>query len=127
MSAEDAQAYCIWSKTRLPSWLEWERAASGLARQPFPWGIDYSAARCNSVESGRGSLVAVDEYPLGDSPEGVRQLCGNVAEWAVGPQEFELRGGSHRMPCEIWGLAYAFRQPELEFHAPDVGFRVVID
>jgi len=126
VTAEDAQAYCIWSRTRLPSWLEWERAASGQTRQPYPWGIKYDAARCNSVESGCGSLAAVDECPLGDSPEGVRQLCGNAAEWVMGPEgQFELRGGSFRMPCELWGLVYAFRQPELGYHAPDVGFRVV--
>lgn len=128
VSAENAQAYCIWSRTRLPSWLEWERAASGPARQPYPWGMDYSAACCNSVESGRGSLAAVDEFPLGDSPEGVRQLCGNVAEWVVGPEgRFEVRGGSYRMSCELWGLAYAFRQTEPGFQAPDIGFRVVMD
>lgn len=128
VSAEDAQAYCIWSHTRLPIWLEWERAASGPATQPYPWGIDYSAAHCNSVESGRGSLASVDEFPLGDSPEGVRQLCGNIAEWVLGPDgQFELRGGSYLMPCELWGLAYAFRQVEFGFYAPDVGFRVVID
>jgi len=128
VTAEDAQAYCIWSRTRLPSWSEWERAASGQARQPYPWGVEYSAARCNSVESGCGSLAAVDDYSLGDSPEGARQLCGNVAEWVVGPEgQFELRGGSYRLPCELWGLAYAFRQPELGYHAPDVGFRDVRD
>jgi hypothetical protein len=70
----------------------------------------------------------VDEYPLGDSPEGVRQLCGNVAEWVVGPEgQFELRGGSYLRPCELWGLAYAFGEAEFGFLAPDVGFRVVID
>jgi formylglycine-generating enzyme required for sulfatase activity len=128
VSAGNADAYCIWSRTRLPAWMEWERAASGPARQAYPWGADYSAARTNSMESGRGSLAAVDECPPGDSCEGVRQLCGNVAEWVVGPEgRFETRGGSYRTPCELWGLAYAFRQPDVGFHAPDVGFRVVTD
>lgn len=126
VSAEQAEIYCIWSGTRLPTWVEWERAASGLAKNLYPWGTVYSAARCNSEESGRGSLAAVDEYSLGDSPEGIRQLCGNVAEWVVGPKgKHEIRGGSYRMPCELWGLAYVFRQPDIGFHAPDVGFRVV--
>jgi hypothetical protein len=80
------------------------------------------------MESGRGSLAAVDEYPLGSSPDGIHQLCGNVAEWVVGIEgQFEVRGGSYRIPCELWGLAYAFRQAEFGSHAPVVGFRVVID
>lgn len=128
VSAEDAQSYCIWSRTRLPKWLEWERAASGLVKQAYPWGTNYGATYCNSVESGRGSLAAVDEYPLGDSPERLRQLCGNVSEWVISPDgRFEIRGGSYRMHCEVWGLAYAFCQTELGFRALDIGFRVVID
>lgn len=128
INAIEAQAYCRWSRTRLPDWKEWERVASGLDRRSYPWGDDYCAARCNSEESGKGSLAAVNEYSLGDSPEGVRQLCGNVAEWVRGHDgTFEIRGGSYLMPCELWGLAYVFREVESEFCAPDVGFRVVFD
>jgi formylglycine-generating enzyme required for sulfatase activity len=128
VSAEDAEAYCSWSQTRLPTSVEWECAVAGPLGYPYPWGVDYSTACCNSVESGRGSLVPVNTYPLGDSPEGVRQLCGNVAEWVLEPgRKYEIRGGSYRMSCELWGLAYAFRQPEIGFRAPDVGFRVVIN
>lgn len=127
MTAEDAQMYCNLSRARLPSWLEWERAASGPMRQPYPWGSEYISNRCNSVESGRGSLAAVHEYPMGDSHEGVRQLCGNVGEWVLGPNgDFEIRGGSYRVNCELWGLAYAFREVPQGFFDSDVGFRVVI-
>jgi formylglycine-generating enzyme required for sulfatase activity len=78
------------------------------------------------LESGRGSLAGVDEFPLGDSPEGVRQLCGNVWEWVTGSAgRFEIRGGSYQTACELWGLAYAFRQTDPKFSASDVGFRVV--
>lgn len=128
VSVENAQAYCIWSRTRLPTWMEWERAACGPARQPYPWGQEYNAHHCNSVESECGSLVTVDDYPSGDSPEGVHQLCGNVAEWVLSPEgSFEHRGGSYCLPCELWGLVYAFRRTEPGVHAPDVGFRVVSD
>lgn len=124
--AENAEAYCIWARTRLPTWMEWECAASGRDGRAYPWGTKYKSTYVNSVESGRGSLAVVDEYPLGNSCEGLRQLCGNVAEWVVGPEgRFEIRGGSYRMPCEIWGLTYAFGQPDVGLCAPDVGFRVV--
>jgi formylglycine-generating enzyme required for sulfatase activity len=127
IGAEDAEAYCIWSRTRLPTWREWESAAAGLDRRSYPWGNNYTSSYCNSMESGRGSVTPVDEYPLGDTPEGVRQLCGNVGEWVISPTagRFEIRGGSFSMPCEIWGLTYAFRQADIGFRAPDVGFRVV--
>jgi formylglycine-generating enzyme required for sulfatase activity len=128
ITAEDAQAFCIWSRTRLPKWFEWERASSGKNKMPYPWGANYDAIRNNSKESGRGSLADVDEYPIGDSAEGVRQLCGNIAEWVVDPDgKFEIRGGSYRMDCELWGLAYTFRQVSYNFSAVDVGFRVVHD
>lgn len=128
VSAEAARLYCAWSRTRLPAWFEWERAAAGTARRPYPWGAEYCAGRCNSAESGVGSLAPADALPAGDSPEGARQLCGNVAEWVVGPHgRFELRGGSFRVPCEIWGLAYAFRLPAAGVHAPDAGFRVAAE
>jgi len=128
VSADQAQAYCIWSRTRLPSWIEWQRAATGPTGHLYPWGSEYSPQRCNSAESERGSLASADEYPLGNSAEGVRQLCGNVAQWIVGPEgTFELRGGSWRLPCELWGVAYMFRQVESGYCAADVGFRVVSD
>jgi formylglycine-generating enzyme required for sulfatase activity len=128
VSAEAARAYCAWSRTRLPAWFEWERAAAGADRRPYPWGQGWCARRCNSAESGVGSLVSADALPAGDSPEGARQLCGNVAEWVVGPHgRFEVRGGGFRAACELWGLAYAFRLPPAGFHAPDTGFRVAAD
>jgi formylglycine-generating enzyme required for sulfatase activity len=126
VTAEQARTYCIWSRTRLPIWEEWQYAAGGYASYPYPWGSVYDDKRCNSIESERGSLACVNDYPLGDNSGGVKQLCGNVWEWTIGPGGiFEVRGGSFKIPCELWGLAYVFRNTEQGFLAPDVSFRVL--
>lgn len=128
ITAAQAQSYCFWSRTRLPTWIEWERAASGVDRRPYPWGDRYAEANCNSIESGCGSVVSVNDFATGNSFEGVQQMSGNVAEWVIGPNgRFETRGGSYRLPCELWGLTYVFRHVEPHICAPDVGFRVARD
>jgi formylglycine-generating enzyme required for sulfatase activity len=128
VTAEQAREYCIWSRLRLPSWHEWQRVAGGEGCSPYPWGPDYNEQLCNSRESGLGSLARVDDYASGDTSEGARQMCGNVAEWTVGPDgESELRGGSWRLPCEVWGLTSVFKRVTSDYRAVDVGFRVVAD
>lgn len=123
----NAKAYCRWSGTRLPDWRQWELAASGSERRLYPWGSEYKPGYCNSIESERGSLVSADEYPSGNTPDGVQQLSGNIWEMVSGPDgEIELRGGSYRVACELWGLTFAFRKSFRENdYAPDVGFRVI--
>jgi formylglycine-generating enzyme required for sulfatase activity len=126
ITPEKARNYCTWAGGRLPEWAEWERAASGPLGWIYPWGNIYDRRCCNSLESERGSIAAVTEFSSGDSPEGVRQLSGNVGEWVVGPGgEFEIRGGSYQMPCEVWGCASAFQKSPAGVILPDVGFRVV--
>ena len=121
----EATAYCAWLTLRfpahgtylLPSEAEWEYAARGTTRRPYPWGsdeLDQQRANFNSQWQGP---TAVGCFPQGATPEGILDLAGNCWEWTrsvykpypykqddgreavgsdVAQENFTLRGGGWR-------------------------------
>ena len=93
VSADDADAYCAWSNTRLPTEEEWEFAArGGLDGATFTWGEEpqhVGSLKANTWQGNfpwrnTGALGWRGTSPVGTFPAngfGLVDMTGNVWEW----------------------------------------------
>ncbi|MBI2933766.1 MAG: SUMF1/EgtB/PvdO family nonheme iron enzyme [Planctomycetes bacterium] len=134
ISWEDADAYCQWLTKksqeagenvvyRLPTSLEWEKAARGVDGRFFPWGnhFDWTFTKGGDSRSVKAVPEPVGTFVKDESPYRLKDMAGGVREWCADwydhRREYKhVRGGAWaygiisdfrpaaRFWCEPWGV-----------------------
>lgn len=144
-----AKAYCDFYGYRLPSELEWEKAARGTDGRAFPWGDEAARNNANfyfsrdpfeNMQTFGSRTTPVGFYngkTYGDyttldsaSPYGVYDMAGNVWQWTADDYTLQhyryMRGGSkdvYEVNLRVWVRNNATPT----FTSPGTGFRCVRD
>ncbi|MEL6816180.1 MAG: SUMF1/EgtB/PvdO family nonheme iron enzyme [Cyanobacteria bacterium J06598_3] len=137
VSYEDALAYAEWRSNRdgvsyrLPTDLEWEKAARGTDGRYFPWGSQWRNDGTNWAKNGPEGTSAIATYPASISPYGIEDMAGNVFEYTStlvdkSPPEVILKGCGWDDYPGFCRAAYEHDRPLTARHIL-FGFRLVLE
>ena len=145
VSFEGAKLYCKWLEgsinskleesekieVRLPSEIEWIRAARGDNNNiPFTWGGPYlenakgrplANYKKVSIENSNKSIITTQVFSFLPSKSGVFQMCGNVSEMLNEPNL--VKGGSWNSESDLLKID---NLQQISYPSKEVGFRPVI-
>lgn len=124
----NASAFCSWWGKRLPSEVEWEKAARGTRGIIYPWGNEKpNCSLANFGSCADGETMPVGSYPAGSSPYGVMDMAGNVEEWmwSMFDTGWVVRGGG----CDSLSFndLETYNRVERAGTAANMGFRCAAD
>lgn len=89
----EAQAYAKAHGARLPDFDERIGVIRGSEKRHYPWGAPFGHGNSNTKEEALGQTCAVGMFVLDQTPEGICDLVGNVAEWTA--EDFEGKAVIH--------------------------------
>jgi len=115
VSYDDASRFSSDHGWRLPTELEWEKAARGVDGRVFPWGNRFDATFCKMRDSRADGPYPepVGAFVADESPYGVRDMAGGSRDWTsstLGGEMRVVRGGAWNVTslfCRL-GFRYAY-------------------